>query len=189
MNGHDDVSFPTDREPIGNPADSTEAAVAADSSTREQPASGGTPDLASVMRQRDEYQDLLLRRSAEFDNYRKRIERERRELTDYTNGEFAKELLPIVDDFARALAAPGDPNDPLRQGIDLVFRRFLDALGKRGITVIEPLGEPFDPHVHEAVARVHSPGHRDGEIVEVFSRGFRIGERLLRPAMVKVATS
>ncbi|MGE3845077.1 MAG: hypothetical protein AB7I50_26235, partial [Vicinamibacterales bacterium] len=85
MNGPDDVLLPTDRDPIGNPADSIEAAVAADGAAGEQPHGDTAPDLASIVKQRNEYQDLLLRRSAEFDNYRKRVERERRELTDYTN--------------------------------------------------------------------------------------------------------
>lgn len=181
MNGHDEFSLPSDRHPAGDATASPESGAS--------PADGASLDVSALAKQRDEFQDLLLRRTAEFDNYRKRVERERRELTDYTNGEFAKDLLPIVDDFARALAVPGEAGDPLRQGIDLVFRRLLDALGKRGVSVIDPLGESFDPHQHEAVARVQSPTHRDGEIVEVFSRGFKIGDRLLRPAMVKVATS
>jgi molecular chaperone GrpE len=146
-------------------------------------------DLDAASRQRDEYYDLLLRKTAEFDNYRKRVERERRELSEYTAGEFAKELLPVLDDFARALHAEEHRSQPFRQGVELIYRRLLDALAKRGITPIEPIGELFDPYQHEAVARVPAEGRRDGEIVEVFSPGYKIGDRLLRPAMVKVATA
>src|SRR5262249_3234626 len=141
-------------------------------------------------RQRDEYYDLLLRKTAEFDNYRKRVERERRELSEYTAGEFVKELLPVLDDFTRALKTTGTSTpETFRQGVDLIHRRLQDVRSKRGVTVINPLGEMFDPHQHEAVARVAAKDHRDGEIVEVFSPGYKIGDRLLRPAMVKVATA
>jgi molecular chaperone GrpE len=151
---------------------------------------GGSGDLDAVTRQRDEFYDLLLRKTAEFDNYRKRQERERRELSDYTTGEFVKELLPVLDDFARALKpAGGGAPETFRQGIELIWRRLQDALAKRGVTMIDPLGEQFDPHIHEAVARAAAHGHRDGEIVEVFSPGYKLGDRLLRPAMVKVATA
>jgi molecular chaperone GrpE len=148
-------------------------------------------DVETLTRQRDEYYDLLLRKTAEFDNYRRRVERERRELADYTTGELAKELLPIIDDFERALAAERGSSsvDALEQGVELIHRRFLEFLGKRGIVAVTPLGEDFDPHQHEAVMRVPAEGHRDGEIVEVYSPGYKLGDRLLRPAMVKVATA
>jgi molecular chaperone GrpE len=145
------------------------------------------PDAA---RQRDEYYDLLLRKTAEFDNYRRRVERERRELADYAVGEFVKDLLPILDDFTRAIdQAGGAPGDAITRGVELIHRRLLDALARRGVAILDPAGELFDPHQHEAVARVPAEGRRDGEIVEVFSRGYKLGDRLLRPAMVKVATA
>jgi molecular chaperone GrpE len=153
-------------------------------------ADGLSAELADTVRQRDEFHDLLLRKTAEFDNYRKRSERERRELADYATGEFVKELLPILDDFTRALAAPAATSpEAYRQGVELIHKRLLEALGSRGVVVIDPLGEPFDPHQHEAVARVAADGRRDGEVVEVFSPGYKLGDRLLRPAMVKVATA
>jgi molecular chaperone GrpE len=155
-----------------------------------EPAPGQSlPGAEEIARQRDEYYDLLLRKTAEFDNYRKRVERERRELSEYTAAEFARELLPVLDDLARALDASPAPGDAFVQGVHLIHRRLVDALAKRGVIAIEPLGELFDPHLHEAVARVPAEGHRDGEIVEVFSRGYKLGDRLLRPAMVKVATA
>jgi molecular chaperone GrpE len=158
-----------------------------DAPARGSGASSGEVD--AVSRQRDEYYDLLLRKTAEFDNYRKRVERERRELAEYTTGEFVKELLPVLDDFTRAMNTSGGAPEMFRQGMELIWRRLQDTLAKRGITIIDPLGEQFDPHQHEAVARVAAGQHRDGEIVEVFSRGYRLNDRLLRAAMVKVATA
>jgi molecular chaperone GrpE len=161
-----------------------ENGVAADAAAE----AGAPADSEALRRERDEYRDLLLRKTAEFDNYRKRVERERRELADYATGEFVKELLPVFDDFSRALAAASG-DETFRQGVELIHKRLLDALAKRGVSMLDPLGEDFDPHQHEAVARVPAVSHRDGEIVEVFSPGYRLGERLLRPAMVKVATA
>lgn len=169
----------------GPPPPETGPGADAESAT----ASGPAGELQEVTRQRDEYYDLLLRKTAEFDNYKRRVERERRELGDYTVGEFAKELLPVIDDFARALDQAGAATDPFAQGVQLIYRRLLDVLTKRGVVVLDPTGEPFDPHLHEAVARVPAEGRQDGEIVEVFSRGYKLGDRLLRPAMVKVATA
>jgi len=151
----------------------------------------GVSDPAEISRQRDEYYELLLRKTAEFDNYRKRVERERREYTEYATVELIKELLPLLDDLERAVAAEAGAGGPeaIRKGIELIHRRLLDVLARRGVTVIDPVGADFDPHLHEAVVRVPAAGQRDGEVVEVFARGYRLGDRLLRPAMVKVATS
>jgi molecular chaperone GrpE len=149
-------------------------------------AAGNGTRAPSVEAQRDEYYDLLLRKTAEFDNYRKRVEREKRELSDHVVGEFVKELLPVLDDFARALATPADAQG-FRSGVELIHRRLTDLLSRRGVEVIDPLGQPFDPHFHEAVQRVPAAGAQDGEVVEVYSRGYKLRDRLLRPAIVKVA--
>ena len=156
-------------------------------------AAAGTPaeSLADVKRQRDEFYDLLLRKSAEFDNYRKRVERERRELAELAAADLIKELLPLLDDLERALKAEtGEAGaEVYRRGVEIIHKQMLDALARRGVTTIDPLGADFDPHWHEAVLREASPGHRDGEVLEVFSRGYRLGDRLLRPAMVRVASA
>ena len=99
-----------------------------------------------------------------------------------------EDLLPVVDDFERALKVDvGTPAEAYRGGLDLIYRRLLDLLARRGVKPIEALGTDFDPHVHQAVAYEPSPGHRDGEVIEELSRGYRLGDRLLRPAAVKVA--
>jgi len=165
----------------------TEAATA--SAAPEAPA--GHDPVEAVRAQRDEYYDLLLRKTAEFDNYRKRTERERREAGDRAVADFVTDLLQVVDDLERAAdASAGEGGvDAYREGIDLIRRRLADVLAKRGITPVDPVGDDFDPHVHEAVVREHDPTRRDGEIVEVLAKGYRMGDRLLRPAMVKVAAS
>jgi molecular chaperone GrpE len=174
----------------------TGASDAANGGTSASAGAAAGEDFDSVRRQRDEYYDLLLRKTAEFDNYRRRIEKERRELSDYAAAELLRELLPLGDDLDRALAAapdaPGaDPAATLRgyrQGVELIQRQFGELLRKRGVTQVEALGADFDPHFHQAVTQEPSQTHREGEIIEEFSRGYKLGDRLLRPAMVKVAT-
>ena len=145
------------------------------------------PDpLEEVRRERDALQDRLLRTAAEFDNYRKRMDRERRDLAEYTAGEAIKDLLPIIDNLERALQASAQ-DDPLRKGVELIHKQMLEMLRKRGVTPIEALGADFDPNVHEAVSHEESDQHREGEVMEELQRGYKVGERLLRPAMVKVA--
>jgi molecular chaperone GrpE len=147
------------------------------------------PDpLEDLRRERDALQDRLLRTAAEFDNYRKRMDRERRELSDYTTGEVVKDLLPIMDNLERALHAAAH-DDPLRKGIELTYQQMLDMLRKRGVTQIEALGADFNPNFHEAVIHEESAQHREGEVMEELQRGYKVGDRLLRPSMVKVAKS
>jgi molecular chaperone GrpE len=145
------------------------------------------PDpLEELRRERDAVQDRLLRTAAEFDNYRKRMDRDRRDLAEYTAGEVLGEFLPIIDNLERALQAAA-PDDPLRKGVELVHKQMLDLLRKRGVKPIESLGTDFDPNFHQAVIHEESAAHREGEVMEELQRGYVVGERLLRPAMVKVA--
>ena len=142
-----------------------------------------------VQRQRDEYYDLLLRKSAEFDNYRKRVERERQTLADAAAAGMLEELLPIVDDLERALKADAGPDaaDAYRRGDELIHRQLGEVLRKRGVRPIEAVGTDFDPYYHQSVASEPAEERRDGEIIEEFRRGYMLGDRLLRPSMVKVA--
>ncbi|HEY9466433.1 MAG TPA: nucleotide exchange factor GrpE [Vicinamibacterales bacterium] len=145
------------------------------------------PDpLEELRRERDVLQDRLLRTAADFDNYRKRMDRERRDLAEQTAAEAIKDLLPIIDNLERALQAAAE-DDPLRKGVELIHKQMLEMLRKRGVTPIEALGADFDPNVHEAVTHEESDQHREGEVMEELQRGYKVGERLLRPAMVKVA--
>jgi len=147
------------------------------------------PPGSEAQRQRDEYYDLLLRKSAEFDNYRKRVERERQTLADAAAASMLEELLPIVDDLERALKADAgaDGADAYRRGVELIHRQLGEVLRKRGVRPIEAVGADFDPYYHQSVASDPVEGRRDGEILEEFRRGYMLGDRLLRPSMVKVA--
>lgn len=149
-----------------------------------------TPEAPSeAERQRDEFKDLLLRKTAEFENYRKRTVRERAALADTAAADIIEELLPLVDDLERALGAePGTEGaDAYRRGVELIHRQLVEILRKRGVKPIDAVGADFDPHYHQAVAYEPAEGRREGEIVEEFRRGYLLGDRLLRASMVKVA--
>jgi molecular chaperone GrpE len=159
------------------------------------PESGGAPaattdPLQAVQQERDALQDRLLRTAAEFDNFRKRVDRERRELSEFAAADILTDVLPIVDNFERALQAPAPAEaESFRTGVEMIHRQMLDLLRKRGVKPLEALGADFDPNVHQAVIHEPSEGHRDGEVIAELQRGYMLGDRLLRPAMVKVAKS
>jgi molecular chaperone GrpE len=164
----------------------TEALNDQDPQQEQQQEEAQAEPLEELRRERDTLQDRLLRTAAEFDNYRKRMDRERRDLAELTAGEVMKELLPIIDNLERALQAAA-PDEPLRKGVELIHRQMLDMLRKRSVRPIEALGTDFDPNFHQAVIHEESVDHREGEVMEELQRGYVVGEKLLRPAMVKVA--
>ena len=145
-------------------------------------------DPSALARQRDEYYDRLLRTTAEFDNYRKRVDRERREQADLAVTDLLQDLLLIVDDFDRALDADAAQDTArYRKGITLIHAKLVDLLRRRGVKPIVAVGADFDPNLHQAVVDETSPDRREGEVIAELRRGYTIGDRLLRPAMVKVA--
>ena len=148
-----------------------------------------SPDLLTTLQQEKAViHDRLLRLAAEFENYRKRVDRDRRDQADAAVAGAVEELLPIVDNLERALEAPvGSDAEVYRKGVQLIHQQMVDLLRKRGVTPIESVGTEFDPNVHQAVAHEVSSDHREGEVMEEFRRGYKLGDRLLRPAMVKVA--
>ena len=143
----------------------------------------------ALREERNDLRDRLLRAAAEFDNYRKRTDRERRDLSDAVAADLMRDLLPVVDDLERALAAAEAHGDdtPLAAGVKLIHRQLLEVMRRRGVEPIESIGKDFDPSWHEAIASDPASGRRDGEIVGELRRGYRIGSRLLRPAQVRVA--
>jgi molecular chaperone GrpE len=178
---------------LEDPADTAPAAVDPRDTEETSPVDETAAALEELTQERDDLHDRLLRKTAEFDNYRKRIDRERREQADQGIVDLLQELLLVVDDFGLALAAGAD-EDPLsaqeesyRKGVELIQAKLLDVLRKRGVRPIEALGTDFDPTLHQAVLHEESPGHREGEVIGELRRGYMMGERLLRPAMVKVA--
>jgi molecular chaperone GrpE len=162
-------------------AERSEAAAA-------EPAAGADEAVAALQKERDTLKAQFLRAVADFDNYRKRIERERRELSEYAAADVLLELLPVIDNFERARQAPaGGDAEAFTRGIELIHKQMLDLLRKRGVTPIDALGADFDPTVHQAVIHEPSDEHREGEVMQELQRGYKLGDRLLRPAMVKVA--
>jgi molecular chaperone GrpE len=144
-------------------------------------------ETEQLQRERDDYKDRWLRKSAEFDNYRKRIERERREQADQSVVDILQELLLVVDDFDRALTVSGDEGGAYRKGVELIHAKLHDMLRKQGVRAMDALGADFDPNVHMAVMHEESPEHREGEVIAELQKGYYLHDRLLRPAMVKVA--
>jgi molecular chaperone GrpE len=138
--------------------------------------------------ERDALLDRLARLQAEFDNARKRGVREQQEFREYAAADVIKNFLPVIDSFERALKVGGDSNsNEFRNGVDLIYRQFQDALQKSGVQPIVAVGQPFDPRIHEAVEMVDTAGVPDHHVLEELQRGYKYKDRLLRPAMVKVA--
>jgi molecular chaperone GrpE len=146
------------------------------------------PAASDLQRERDDYYDRWLRKSAEFDNYRKRIERERREQSDQAVTDLLLELMSVVDDFDRALTVDaGEGGAAYQKGVELIHAKLNDLLKKYGVQPMDTLGADFDPNLHQAVMHEVSPEHREGEIIGELAKGYLRNDRLLRPAMVKVA--
>ena len=152
------------------------------------PAASESSELTDLQRERDDYKDRWLRKGAEFDNYRKRIERERREQADQSIVDLLEELLLVVDDFDLALTVDaGEGGGPYRKGVEMIHAKLYDLLRKQGVKPIDALGADFDPNIHQAVVHEESPEHREGEVIGELRKGYMLNDRLLRPAMVKVA--
>ncbi len=152
------------------------------------PEEGPAGATDTLQKERDDLYDRLLRKSAEFDNFRKRVERDRKDMIEWASADVLTELLSIVDDFDRAVAADAPPEaQPYKAGMELIQRQLAELLKKRGVTTIDAIGADFDPHQHQAVAYEEVDGAREGEVVDVMAKGYKLGDRLLRPALVKVA--
>ena len=156
-------------------------AVAADSAKAEAEMAKLTADL-------EELRQTLLRRQADFDNYRKRIEKERFEDSKRAAARVVEGLIPVIDGFEQALAAHREAEyENYRKGFELIYKQLLENLTKLGVERIDPVGKPFDPHLHQAVDRAETTEHEDGAILQVFQPGYVFHGRVLRPAMVRVA--
>ena len=169
------------------PIDPVETGDTAPGAT-EADAAAATAGPEALQRERDDLYDRLLRKTAEFDNFRKRVERDRKDMIEWAAADVLGDLLNIVDDFDRALAADAPSEaQPYKAGLELIQRQLADMMKTRGVTTVEALGADFDPHQHQAVAYEEVPGAREGEVVGILATGYKLGDRLLRPAMVKVA--
>jgi len=154
----------------------------------EQPVNG--TEAAKLLSELDDLRQTLLRRQADFDNYRKRIEKERADDSKRTTARLIEGLIPVIDGFEHALAAHREKEyEVYRKGFELIYKQLLDNITKLGVERIDPMGKQFDPHAHQAMDRLETTDHEDGTIVQVFQPGYMFHGRVLRPAMVRVAVN
>jgi molecular chaperone GrpE len=173
---------------INKGADSPDAEQSAEAQAVAADSAKADAEMAKLTADLEELRQTLLRRQADFDNYRKRIERERFEDSKRTTARVLEGLIPVIDGFEHALAAHREAEyENYRKGFELIYKQLLDNVTKLGAERIDPLGKPFDPHLHQAVDRVETKEHDDGTILQVFQPGYVFHGRVLRPAMVRVA--
>src|SRR5271156_5642128 len=151
-----------------------------------QETSAPDSELQKVKAERDSLLDRLARMQAEFENARRRTVKEQQEFRDYAAADAIKSLLPVLDSFERALQVKSDAAE-FRSGVDLIYKQLQTALGKLSLQSIAAKGEPFDPRYHEAIEMVDTTEVPDHQVIEELQRGYKLKDRLLRPAMVKVA--
>jgi molecular chaperone GrpE len=180
-----DTELDVDHElPAGEGDDSTSGSQGTSAAAGES--SGIEAELAKVKAERDSLLDRLARAQAEFENARRRAAKEQQDFRDFATIDTIKSVLPVIDSFERALQAKSDSAE-FRGGIELIYKQLQDVLAKLGVRPIPAKGEQFDPHVHEAIEMVDTPDAADHEVLEEWQRGYKFKDRLLRPAMVKVA--
>jgi molecular chaperone GrpE len=177
-----DFNINIDRDDSSGVEQTAEAkAVAGDSALADA-------EVAKLAADLQDLRQTLLRRQADFDNYRKRIEKERAEDSKRHTARVIEALIPIVDGFEHALAAHREAAyENYRKGFELIYKQLLDNLAKLGVERVEPVGQPFDPHLHQAVERTETDEAEDGTILQVYQPGYVFHGRVLRPAMVRVA--
>jgi molecular chaperone GrpE len=167
----------------GSPEAGSDTAVLADPVAQLALVTAERDQLAA---ERADLHDRYLRRQAEFENFRRRVERESAEFKQYAASEAIQAMLPVVDDFERALKQENADKE-YQRGIELIYQRMIDALKKLGLEPITAIGQSFDPYIHQAVDRVETDDVEDHTVIEEYQRGYNFKGRLLRPAMVKVA--
>lgn len=180
------------------PDDANENAGANDQDPREESAesAAGYPSpaiddrIAKLEVEKEDLRKTLIHRQADFENFRKRVERERHEESRRATGHSIQLLLPVLDTFERALAAHDDPAyAEYRKGVELIYKQLWETLAKQGLERIEAQGKSFDPHVHQAIERVETDEHEDGTVIDVLQPGYIFHGRVLRPATVRVAAA
>ena len=170
-----------------DPATELPSPTAAESA-EQKPETVSRAEFDKLKAERDQLLDRVARLQAEFDNARKRTERERAEFRDYATGSVVEQFLPVLDHFELALKATGSV-EQLRSGVELIVKQMAEVLRQLQVTPVPAVGEPFDPRVHEALGTVERDDIPDHHVAEEIRRGYRLRERLLRPAMVRVASN
>jgi molecular chaperone GrpE len=148
---------------------------------------GAVSEIEKIKGERDALLDRLARLQAEFDNARKRAVREQQDFREFAAADVIKSVLPVLDSFERALKVQGAESGDFRSGVELIYKQLLDALQKTGVQPIAATGQPFDPRLHEAIEMVDTTEAQDQHVLEELQRGYKYKDRLLRPAMVRVA--
>jgi molecular chaperone GrpE len=148
-----------------------------------------TTERDRLLEEKSELVELLRRRQAEFDNFRKRAEREKSEVLEFAHSDSVRAILPILDDFERALKTQTTADKVYARGMELIYQRLADTLKKLGLETITTKGQKFDPHLHHAVDMVETGDAEEQTILEEYQPGYNFRGRLLRPAMVKVAVT
>lgn len=150
---------------------------------------GASAELEKLRAENEEYQQRLLRTQADFDNFRRRTVKEKEELGKYASAKLITELLPVIDNFERALSSAGESTDAssYTKGVEMIFRQLEGVLKAEGLTPMEAEGQPFNPEFHQAIMQVESDEHEEGVVVEVVQKGYLLKDKVLRPAMVKVS--
>ena len=146
-------------------------------------------DNASIKIQKEleEKNDQLLRLAAEYDNFRKRSQREKESIYSDVKANVLGDLLPVIDNFERALDGSGDELESFRKGVDMIFNQLLEVMKKHGVESFGEVGDEFDPNFHSAVMHIESEDLGENVIAQVFSKGYKVGEKVIRPATVQVA--
>ncbi|SDE79090.1 molecular chaperone GrpE [Fontibacillus panacisegetis] len=146
-------------------------------------------ETGKLLAEVEEHKQRLLRTQADFDNFRRRTQKEKEELGKYASAKLITELLPVVDNFERALSTTSDTTEAASyaKGVEMILRQFEGILQAEGLTAMETVGQPFNPEYHQAIMQVESEDHEEGIIVEELQKGYLLKDKVLRPAMVKVS--
>ena len=173
---------------INKGVDSSELEQPQDAKVMEADSAKENAEMAKLTADLEDLRQTLLRRQADFENYGKRIEKERFEDSKRATARVIEGLIPIIDGFEQALAAHREAEyENYRKGFELIYKQLLDNVTKLGAERIDPVGKPFDPHLHQAMDRTETTEEKDGTILQVFQPGYVFHGRVLRPAMVRVA--
>lgn len=166
-------------EPVGE-------GMAGEAAAEEAPAENEVDKLKAELAEKD---DRILRQQAEFQNFRRRTQKEKEELGNIIKQDVLKSLLPIIDNFERALAAESADAESLKKGVQMVYDQMMQGLKDKGLKVIETEGQKFDPNSHQAVMRIQNPDLEDDTIAAELQRGYMVGETVIRPSMVQVVAN
>ncbi|TYP78037.1 nucleotide exchange factor GrpE [Paenibacillus methanolicus] len=179
---------PLTEEQVQNEETTVDASEAAQAEAQD---AGAVEDsrIAELTKLAEENQQRYLRAQADFDNFRRRTQKEKEDLARYASEQLIKQLLPVVDNFGRALEASknGGDAESFAKGVDMIFRQLEQTLESEGLKAMETIGQPFNPDFHQAIMQVESDEHEEGVVVEEVQKGYVLKDRVLRPAMVKVS--